>query len=126
MPKIEHFTDIVAWQKARILTKDIDALPCQGAFARDFGLAGQMQQASVSIVSNIAEGCARSGLAEFQQFLSIAKASSAEVESLLYVAFDAGYINQATFDRKVAQKEEVARLVGTFRSAIERERRQKA
>src|SRR5215471_10649180 len=103
MPKIERFTDILAWQKARILTKDIYALTRQGAFARDFGLAGQMQRASVSIMSNIAEGFARSGLAEFQQFLSISKASCAEVESLLYVAFDAGYINQATFDRTVEQ-----------------------
>ena len=126
MPKIEHFTDILAWQKARILTKEVYALTPQGGFARDFGLAGQVQRASVSIMSNIAEGFARSGLAEFQQFLSIAKASCAEVESLLYVAFDAGYINQATFDRRVAQTEEVARLVGGFRSAVERERRQKA
>ena len=123
MPKIERFTDILAWQKARILTKEIYTLTRQGTFARDFGLTGQMQRASVSIMSNIAEGFARSGLGEFQQFLSIAKASCVEVHSLLYVAFDAEYVNQATFDRMVAQTEEVTRLVGGFRSAVERERR---
>ena len=57
--KIERFEDLIAWQKARVLTRDIYAMSRSGGFARDFGLAGQIQRASVSIMSNIAEGFER-------------------------------------------------------------------
>lgn len=43
MSKVERFEDLIAWQKARILTRDIYQVTQQGAFARDFGLSGQIQ-----------------------------------------------------------------------------------
>ena len=49
-------------------------------------------------MSNIAEGFERGGRAEFIQFLSMAKGSAGEVETQLYVALDAGYIDQEQFD----------------------------
>ncbi|MEH1825548.1 MAG: four helix bundle protein [Nostoc sp.] len=79
MSKVERFEDLIAWQKARILTTDIYQVSQQGAFARDFGLSGQIQRAAVSILSNIAEGFERSYLEKFHQFLSIAKSSCAEL-----------------------------------------------
>jgi four helix bundle protein len=121
---VERFIDLKAWQKARVLTRAVYGITRQGAFAQDFGLRNQMQRASVSIMSNIAEGFERAGHGEFQQFLSIAKASCAEVHSLLYVAYDAAYIDQATFDAMVGQAEEVGRIVGGLRAAVERRRRQ--
>jgi four helix bundle protein len=119
---IQRFEDITAWRKARILTKDIYYLTRQGAFARDFGLTGQLQRASVAIISNIAEGFERHRHGELHQFLSIAKGSCAEVRSLLYVAHDAAYIDTPAFDQLMAQAEEVGRLVGAFRSSIEKRR----
>ncbi len=62
MSKVERFEDLIAWQKARILTRDIYQVTQQGAFAKDFGLSGQIQRAAVSIMSNIAEGFERSYL----------------------------------------------------------------
>jgi four helix bundle protein len=59
MSGVERFEDLIAWQKARILTKAVYQITKDGAFARDFGLAGQMQRAAVSIMSNIAEGFER-------------------------------------------------------------------
>ncbi len=56
MNKIERFEDLIAWQKARKLTKEIYQITREGSFARDFGLSGQIQRAAVSIMSNIAEG----------------------------------------------------------------------
>jgi len=56
MARIEKFEDIEAWQKARELTREIYRLTNQGAFAKDFGLRDQIRRASVSIMSNIAEG----------------------------------------------------------------------
>ena len=92
--KIRSFQDLIAWQKARILTAKIYRITSEGAFARDFGLKDQIRRAAVSVMSNIAEGFERGRPTEFHQFLSIAKGSCAELRSQLYVAVDAGYLNK--------------------------------
>ncbi len=51
MSKIEEFEDLIAWKKARELTKTIYETTKQGAFAKDFGLSGQIQRAAVSKLS---------------------------------------------------------------------------
>ena len=107
--KIRRFEDLLAWQKARVLTRKIYQVSRQRDFRRDYGLSGQIQRAAVSIMSNIAEGFERGGLGEFHQFLSTAKASCAEVRSQLYVALDIGYIDDATFQKLREQAEEVGR-----------------
>ncbi|MSR64250.1 MAG: four helix bundle protein [Verrucomicrobiae bacterium] len=122
MSKIERFEDLIAWQKARMLTRAIYEVTRQGAFAKDFGLSGQIQRAAVSIMSNLAEGFERWGLGEFQQFLSIAKASCAELRAQLYVAFDIGYIDRPTFEKLLQQSEEVARLIGGLRASVAKQR----
>jgi len=105
--KVEKFEDLITWQKARELTKSIYEVSRRGAFAKDFGLSSQIQRATVSIMSNVAEGFERGGRCEFHQFLSTAKASCAEVRSLLYVAFDIDYIDKSTFTRIFSHAEEV-------------------
>jgi four helix bundle protein len=114
MNRIERFEDILAWQKARALTKDIYASTKIGGFARDFGLKDQIQRASVSTMANIAEGFERGGDREFGQFLSDSKGSCGEVKSHLYVALDQGYIAPMTFDKLYASADEVGRLVFGF------------
>ena len=120
LSKIDRFEDLIAWQKARELTRAIYQVTQQGAFAKDFGLARQIQRAAVSIMSNIAEGFERSGRREFHQFLSTAKGSCAEVRSQLYVAFDIGYLMKSDFQRLLAQAEEVGRVVGGLRASVEK------
>lgn len=120
MNRIERFEDLLAWQRARVLTKAIYGATREGGFARDYGLAGQIQRAAVSIMSNIAEGFERGRPGEFHQFLSVAKASCAELRSQLYVALDAGYLDQPTFDHFLAQAEEVGRITGGLRVSVEK------
>jgi four helix bundle protein len=122
MAKIEKFEDLIAWQKARELTRAIYEMTRQGAFAKDYGLSGQIQRAAVSIMSNIAEGFERGGRGEFHQFLSTAKASCAEVRSQLYVALDVSYLDKTTFDQLMQQAEEVARIVGGLRASVQRQK----
>ena len=93
MSSFQRFEDIEAWQKARELTKAIYAMSNDGQFARDFGLRDQIRRASVSIMSNIAEGFERTGDAEFRHFRSMAKGSVGEVRAQLYVALDTGLID---------------------------------
>ena len=120
--RVERFEDLIAWQKARELTREVYRVTQEGAFAKDFGLAGQIQRAAVSVMSNIAEGFERGGRGEFHQFLSAAKASGAEVRSQLYVAFDVGYLNTQTFAQLMTRAEELARIIGGLRASVARQR----
>src|SRR5438046_8350176 len=97
MNEIERFEDIIAWQKARVLTKEIYAVAKTGEFRKDFGLRDQVQRAAVSTMSNIAEGFERGGDKEFIQFLSHSKGSCGDVRSDLYVALGRGYISPVSF-----------------------------
>ena len=112
MATFKKFEDIEAWQKSRQLTKQIYRVSRTGEFARDFGLRDQIRRASVSIMSNIAEGYDRSGTGEFIQFLATAKGSAAEVKCQLYVALDEGYINNSTFDDLSKLVTEIGNMVG--------------
>jgi four helix bundle protein len=116
--RIEKFEDLIAWQKARELTKNIYKVTKIGEFLKDFGLRDQIRRASVSIMSNIAEGFERGGRSEFHQFLVIAKGSCAELRSQLYVALDAEHIAIGTFQSLDSLAKETSRLVGGLRAAV--------
>lgn len=114
MAQIEHFEDIEAWKRGRELARDIYAVTGKGAFARDYGLKDQIRRAAVSVISNIAEGFSRQTDKEFMQFLHIAKGSTSEVQSQLYIALDLRYISQEEFDNLYKQADEVGRLTFGF------------
>jgi four helix bundle protein len=122
MSTVRRFEDLIAWQKARALNREIYSLSRVGAFAKDFGLSGQIQRASVSIMANIAEGFERGSRGEFHQFLSTAKASCAEVRSHLYIALDMDYIDDQRFQAVQSLAEEVSRIVGGLRASVAKQR----
>ncbi len=111
MATIKRFEDIESWQLARRLTKEIYTVSKRNGFEKDFGLQNQIRRASVSILSNIAEGFERNGNKEFLQFLSVAKGSAGEVRAQLYVALDQEYIDQQTFDSLVALTENISKKI---------------
>lgn len=116
---IQRFEEIHAWQSARRLVREIYAITENGAFSRDRSLRSQIERASVSTMSNIAEGFERESSKDFLHFLAIARASNAEVRSLLFVALDIGYIDEAAFQHLMAKALETTRLVTAFRKSIE-------
>jgi len=120
--KIEKFEDLIAWQKARKLTKEVYKVTNREKFARDYGLKDQIQRAAVSCMSNLAEGFERGGMVEFHRFLVIAKGSCAELRAQLYVAMDVGYIDEAIFGSLIAQAVEVGRIIGGLRASVGRRR----
>jgi four helix bundle protein len=123
MSKIERFEDLIAWQKAQELTTNIYQITSVGEFARDFGLPDQIRRASVSIMSNIAEGFERFNPNEFHHFLSISKASCGKVRSQLYVATDINYVTNEQFVELKTKCEELSRIIGGLRSSVDKQRR---
>ncbi len=82
---------------AHEITRMIYQTSSSGNFSKDFALVNQIRRASVSILSNIAEGFERNGDKEFIQFLTIAKGSCGEVRAQLYVALDQNYVDKEQF-----------------------------
>ena len=82
------FEDLESWQQARQLTRQIYVLTRNHPLVKDFGMCDQMQRAAVSVMSNIAEGFERLHVPEKLQVYNVARGSSAEVRSLLYVVED--------------------------------------
>jgi four helix bundle protein len=89
---ITKFEDLMAWQEARSLVKMVYKLTCDGTFSKDFGMRDQIQCASVSVMTNIAEGFDCESTPEFARFLGIARRSAVEVQSSLYAALDVQHI----------------------------------
>ncbi len=114
MAKIERFEDITAWQKARLLTQEVYTASNHAEFARDYPLRDQIRRATLSIISNIAEGFERDGDKEFVQFLSVAKGSCGEVRAQLYVALDQAYLTEERFRQLTELAEEISRLLARF------------
>ena len=119
MAGITRFEEIEAWKTARQLTNSIYKVSEQGVFAKDFGLKDQIRRASVSAMSNIAEGFESRTDTQFINYLGHAKGSSGEVRSQLYVALDLKYISQAEFAEAYEFADKASRQISRFIDYLE-------
>ena len=95
MDKIVSHKDLIVWQKAITLACRVYAASADLPREERFALQTQMRRAAVSIASNIAEGSARRSRLEFIQFLHIARASLAEVETQFLIATRQGLLTDS-------------------------------
>jgi four helix bundle protein len=106
----------------------LDVYRATGVFpkAELYGLTSQLRRASSSVPTNIAEGCGRTGDAEMIRFLTIALGSANEVEYVLLLARDLGYIKFEDYDRLSARTTEVGKmlraLINSLRSSLDAKR----
>jgi len=120
MGSFKSFEEIVAWQKARELCKNVYAITYKDGFKKDFGLVDQIRRSSVSVMTNIAEGYDRRGDKEFVRFLNISKASLSEVKSHLYIAFDQNYITKAERDKLFDISDETGKIISGLISYLKK------
>ncbi len=111
MATVERFEDLLCFKKSRELTREV--YKAVGT-CRDMGFRDQIQRASVSVLSNIAEGFESGTKQEFINYLYIAKGSAGEVRAQLYAALDVGYLNIETFKHLKGLAEECSRLLNSF------------
>jgi four helix bundle protein len=114
---VHRFEDLVAWQRARLLAREIYRLTNSERFRRDFGLSGQIQRAAVSVMANIAEGFEKRRPAEFGRYLDIAKGSLAEVRSHVYIASDIGYIDERELVELLRLVDEAGKVLAGLRAS---------
>ncbi len=115
---MQRFEEIPVWQDARKMAQQVYRVTKSGDLSKDYGLKDQIQRASVSIMSNIAEGYERDSNREFAKFLTYAKGSSGEVRSLLYIALDQGYIDDKTFETLAANAVNISKQISGFQKYL--------
>ena len=111
MPTVKSFEDLTVWKDARKFTNKIYNLTNKFPKEELYGLTSQIRRATVSIMSNIAEGFDRRSDKELTNFLSIARASSSEVQNDLYIAIDLEYISQTEFNQLYQEAKKIAKQI---------------
>ena len=112
--KINNFEEIEAWKRSRELTKEIYRISSDVIFSKDWGLKDQIRRASISVMSNIAEGFDCGFKTEFVRFLGISRRSLSEIQSQLYIALDQNYINKNDFECIYKESEEIRKMITGF------------
>jgi len=106
---------LAVWQEAMRLVRQVYLLSDELSDQERFGLQSQIRRAAVSVPSNIAEGAARGGKAEYARFLQIARGSLMELDTQLWLCQDLGYF-EYTNELKDAMQSIFVKLNGLIRS----------
>ena len=108
---VKDFHELKVWQKAHELTLAIYRATVDFPRAELYGLTSQLRRASASIAANLAEGCGRSGDAEFARFCSIAMGSASELEYHLLLAKDLKLFKPGAYEELAPRTVELKRML---------------
>ena len=111
---MRNFRELKVWSKSHDLVISIYRATAKFPQQEQYGLTSQLRRAGASIPTNIAEGCGRSGNREFSHFLQIAMGSTSEVEYLLFLAQELGYIDSEVNKELTAKAVEVKCMLTGF------------
>lgn len=109
--KTKSYKDLIVWQKSIKLIMEIYKLTQAFPRSEQYGIVAQMRRAAVAIPSNIAEGYARQYRPEYVQFLSVAFASAAELETQIIISQKLGFGKDSSYKTIYALLEEVSKML---------------
>ncbi len=108
---MRDFRSLKVWQKAHTLTLALYEATATFPQMHRFELTSQIRRAGLSIPANIAEGCGRSGKAEFAHFLNVAMGSASELQYHLLLARDLELLNSQNYQTLEQQVTETKRML---------------
>ena len=114
------YRELIAWQKAMDLVPLVYALVKRLPKEENYALGDQMRRAVISVAANIAEGQGRQHPKEFLQFLSMARGSLAELDTLLLAAQRLNYLTSEQMVTTDALLLEVRRVLQGLMQSIQR------
>ncbi|MCU0645970.1 MAG: four helix bundle protein [bacterium] len=111
---MKDFRKLNVWEKGHLLA--LEVYNATRSFPKDelYGLTSQMRRASVSIPSNIAEGCGRGSDAELSRFCQISMGSASELEYQILLSRDLGYLEDPLYEKLTNMVIEVKRMLTSF------------
>ena len=104
----QSFEDLLIWKEAMRFSVEIYQLFRE---IKDYGFKDQIQRASVSVPSNIAEGFERQTDKEFVQYLFIAKGSNGELRTQLYLAIELKYIERKAGIEMIEKARKISSMI---------------
>ncbi len=116
------YRDLVVWQRAMTVAHAVYQATSRFPASEKFGLVNQMRRAAVSISSNLAEGHARSGAAEFQYFISVTRGSIAELETQVLLSADLEFLDLEIKDDLLARLDEIGKMLRGLDRALQQRR----
>ena len=119
---MKDFKQLKVWEKAHQLALAIYKATAQFPKEELYGLTSQIRRASMSIPTNIAEGCGRNTDAEFARFLQIAMGSASETEYELILAHDLEFLAKDHYENLQTQVEEVKKMLSSLIKTIRADR----
>ena len=111
MQRSDNYRDLIAWQKAMVLAREVYRITADWPAEERFGLTAQVRRAAVSVPSNIAEGSGRTGSREFRHGLSLAHGSLCELETQIDLATSLGFSEPEQGNLLQEQAAEVGRII---------------
>jgi four helix bundle protein len=106
-----NYRNLIVWEKARQLAKRIYCETQHFPRVEMFGLVQQMRRASISILSNIAEGQGRYSRRDCRRFLIIARGSATELEAQIVVSADLDFLTKTSATELETRVTEVCRML---------------
>ena len=116
--KPHKYRDLIIWQKARALVKNIYTVSQAFPPTETYGLQGQSRRAAVSIVANIAEGSGKGTKKDFNHFLNVARGSLFELQTLMILSNDLGYITTEALNDINEKCIELEQMIYSFQKRL--------
>ena len=115
---IESHRDLLVWQRAMDFVVEVYKLT--QSFPREelYGLTSQVRRAAVSVPANIAEGHARATAKDYTSFVSIARGSLMESQTLLQIAIRLGFTEATSCERALDLCEEISKMLTSLRGKL--------
>lgn len=113
-----NYKNYKVWEKSHELVLNVYGLTNSFPKSEQYNLISQMNRASVSIPTNIAEGCGRETQKEFIRFLYFASGSAHELDYLLLLASDLGYIESETSKKIISEIDEIKKMLSSLINTI--------
>ena len=111
---MKDFRNLSVWEKSHTLVLKLYRILADFPGYEQYGLISQLRRAVVSIPTNIAEGCGRGSDKDFKRFVQIAMGSASEVEYLLLVSKDLGYVTQETYKELNGEIVEIKKMLASL------------
>ena len=119
---MKDFRQLKVWEKSHQLALAIYKVTAKFPKEELYGLTSQVRRASMSIPTNIAEGCGRNTDADFARFLQMAMGSTSETEYQLLLSLDLGFLNKEQYDKLNLDVTEVKHMLASLLKTIRADR----
>ena len=119
---MKDFRELKVWEKSHRLALKVYNVTTKFPKEELYGLTNQMRRSSISVPTNIAEGCGRNRDSELNRFFEIAMGSASELEYLFLLARDLGFLDKEEFNERAGMIIEIKRMLASFIQKLKSDR----